>query len=243
MEHRGWINEDMAHSPPKPQDESGLLAVPDGTLEALKWLALVSMTVDHINTYLFDRAYAPMYAFGRLAMPIFGFVLAYNLARPGVLSGGAGTRILKRLLIFGLLAAPFEAALLTRPVPGWPLNIMFTLLVATAVIACLGGPKERPGLAAIVFLSGGVFVDYWWFGVAYCVCAWWYCRKNDSRQLALWVLAAAALFVVNGNVWAVAAIPLILLLARVPIALPRLRYAFYAYYPAHLAALLVVQQT
>jgi hypothetical protein len=56
------------------------LELADGSVEALKWLALVLMTIDHINHFIFKMQIPVMSDLGRLAMPLFGFVLAYNLA-------------------------------------------------------------------------------------------------------------------------------------------------------------------
>ena len=57
----------------------------DGTIEGLKWLALVLMTGDHVNKYLFNATLPVLFEAGRIALPLFVFVLAYNLARPGTL--------------------------------------------------------------------------------------------------------------------------------------------------------------
>ena len=54
----------------------------DGTVEALKWLALILMTVDHINKYLFNATLPMALELGRLCLPIFVILLAFNLARP-----------------------------------------------------------------------------------------------------------------------------------------------------------------
>ncbi|MBK7549911.1 MAG: hypothetical protein IPI20_19875 [Rhodoferax sp.] len=62
---------------------SGPLHIDNGTLEALKWLALVLMTGDHVNKYVLADSLPGLFELGRLAMPLFMFVLAYNLARPG----------------------------------------------------------------------------------------------------------------------------------------------------------------
>lgn len=59
------------------------LFVADGTVEGLKWLGLLLMTGDHVNKYLFNGTLPFLFEAGRLAMPIFVFVLAFNLARPG----------------------------------------------------------------------------------------------------------------------------------------------------------------
>jgi hypothetical protein len=59
--------------------------------------------------------------------------------------------------------------------------------------------------------------------------------------LLLWFLGTLSLAVVNGNAWSLAAIPIVLAASRVTLRLPRLKWAFYAFYPAHLLVLLVVR--
>ena len=83
------------------------IVVQDGTIEALKWLGVVLMTLDHINKYFFNATLPGVFELGRLTMPIFGFVLAYNLARPGCLAKGVYGRTMKRMALYGLLATPF----------------------------------------------------------------------------------------------------------------------------------------
>ena len=55
------------------------------------------------------------------------------------------------------------------------------------------------------------------------------------------VLACAALWFINRNLWALAALPVLFLASRVDVRVPRLRWAFYAYYPLHLAALWLIR--
>ncbi|WP_172838976.1 TraX family protein [Legionella micdadei] len=51
----------------------------------MKWIALVSMTIDHINRFFYASSIQTLYCIGRLAMPLFAFIFAYNLARPDAL--------------------------------------------------------------------------------------------------------------------------------------------------------------
>lgn len=82
------------------------LHIPNGTLEGLKWLALVSMIYDHVVRLLFmGPVLGSATAFGRLAFPLFAFILAYNLARPGV-DARVYRRLILRLVGFGFLALP-----------------------------------------------------------------------------------------------------------------------------------------
>jgi hypothetical protein len=110
------------------------LVIPDGSLEALKWLALVLMTEDHVDKYLFNGTIAVLFDAGRAALPLFVFVLAYNLARPDALERGVYLRTMKRLALFGVLATPAFIALGGLLAGWWPLNIMFALLAITAML-------------------------------------------------------------------------------------------------------------
>jgi hypothetical protein len=52
----------------------------------------------------------------------------------------------------------------------------------------------------------------------------------------------AALHVINGNLWALVALPVVMLATQVNLRVPRHQHWFYVYYPLHLAALLAVQR-
>ena len=53
----------------------------DGAAEAMKWLGLILMTADHAQKYGLMPTVPGVYEAGRMAFPLFGIVLAYNLAR------------------------------------------------------------------------------------------------------------------------------------------------------------------
>lgn len=215
--------------------------VPDGTIEALKWLALALMTLDHVNKYLLADKLAGAFALGRLAMPIFGFVLAYNLARPGTLSKRVYPRALRRLLIVGAIASIPFIGLGGLAAGWWPLNILFLLALTVALIWLIEkGTNGSQTSAFFLFLIGGAFVEFWWFGLGFCLAAWWYCKTTSRIALLVWIAAGASLYLVNRNLWALASMPLILAAPYVDLRLPRLRNVFYAYYPAHLAVLWLV---
>ena len=214
------------------------LVLSSGTLEALKWLALLLMTLDHVNKHLLHALVPELFAAGRLALPLFGFVLGYNLARPGALASGGYSRAARRLAIFGTIATLPFMALGGLGWGWWQLNIMATLLVATlcAWLIEVDGPA-RLVAAAAVFIVGGALVEFWWPGLAACLLAWAYCRRPSWVTLALWIGALASLYVINPNLWALAALPLIFAAGQVKMNVPRGRLGFYVYYPAHLALL------
>ena len=86
------------------------LRIPDGTVEALKWLALVLATGDHVNKYLFNATLPVLFEAGRVALPL--------RVRHGLQPGPAGHartlgvgRTMSRLAMFGALASRC---------PSWP---------------------------------------------------------------------------------------------------------------------------
>jgi hypothetical protein len=111
-------------------------------------------------------------------------------------------------------------------------------MVATSIIWLLEiGGGWRLALALVLFLVGGALVEFWWPGIALCVAAWSYCRNPRALALGLWIAATASLYLINRNLWALAAFPLIFYAPHAHWRVPRIRWAFYGYYPAHLAAL------
>jgi hypothetical protein len=212
--------------------------VADGSLEGLKWLALILMVLDHVNKYLWDQRFVLLFDLGRMVMPLFGFVLMYNLARPGVWAAGVHRRVMWRLLAFGAVATPAYVAL----VGVWPLNILWTLLAATGLVALLeAGGRARTALAIGLFILAGAVVEFWWFGLLSCLGAWAFCRRPTALRLALWAAAIASLGVVNRNLAALACLPLIWAGAQMALPLRRCRWLFYAFYPAHLSVIWLVK--
>ncbi len=211
--------------------------IPDGTLEAVKWLALVSMVWDHGVRFLLyglsgASSYGPATAFGRLAFPLFALILAYNLARPGM-DRAAYRRTLLRLLGFGLLAVPAYWYLIGP----YPLNILFTLALATLIVAAYEArPDWRGALGgALLFVSGGALVEYGWPGLTLILSAYAWFRSGAT----LWstVLLAAgflALADINWSHWGTLALPVFLLASAVSLRVPRNKWFFYAFYPIHL---------
>lgn len=215
------------------------IVIADGTVEALKWLALALMTIDHVNKYLFHEASHIAFCVGRVAMPLFAFVLAYNLARPATLAApGAGNRIVGRLAVAAVVSTAPYIALGGVLWGWWPLNIMATLAAAAAVIALLHKPSRgRAIAAAAVFVAAGAVVEFWWPGIAACVSAWLYCRRPGWAPLVAWVGSIGALYFINGNSTALLAFPVIFAARSIELKLPRLKWIFYSYYPVHLAAI------
>lgn len=218
------------------------LAISNGSLEALKWLALLLMTGDHINKYLFNGTIELLYIAGRMAMPIFVFILAYNLARPDAIERGIYKRTMKRLMVFGIIATPPFLALGGTIKTGWPLNILFTLLALTTILYLIEvRPMNTFVFAAITFIFAGSSVEFWWPALLLGVATWCYFKQPGFTPAVISLISLGSLWIINHNLWALGAIPLIMGAALIPIKFPRFRWAFYVYYPAHLFIIFLIR--
>jgi hypothetical protein len=214
------------------------IRVSGGTLEALKWLGLITMTLDHFNRILLAMHYEALYCIGRLALPLFAFVFAYNLAQNEG-SPALYFKSFKRLIFFGLLATPAFIAM--RQLDSiFPLNIMFTLLAAALTIYFYDEDKNIP-LAVFSCLIGGMLVEYSWAGIILCAGFWLYCIKPTLAAVIALVTGYTLLYYSNGNNWGLAALPIISLLIPFDLKIPRLRYLFWIFYPLHLSVFVLIK--
>lgn len=213
------------------------LVFSDAALSAAKWLALLLMVLDHFNKYVLDSSQTWMFAAGRISMPLFTFVLGYNLARPGMLETGGYRRVALRLSVFGLVATvPF--VLVNKLLGGWwPLNMMFTLCLGVVVAWLFDkGTAWTTISAVLLWACGGALVEYWWPALGMLLCVWAYQRKPSLALMVGFGLNLALLYFVSGNFWALAVVPILILLQRWTVALPLAQWIFYGFYPVHLAA-------
>lgn len=202
----------------------------NGTLTALKLLGLALMTLDHWEAFFTGRTVDTQ--LGRLVLPIFGWVVGYHLAR---MDGAGRSRMLRNLAIFGALALPFHAALASHAFGWWPLNIMATFAVLVMIVNAL---ENREGFSAFaLFAGGGALVEYAWPGLAFCLSVWFAYRKPSPWSCFLPVLGAGLLYIPNGSHVAMYALPILFAAGAFDVRLPRWKWLFYAYYPAHLAAM------
>jgi len=221
-------------------------SISNEALTLLKWLAVLAMVADHYNVFLNDNQSELLKAVGRFALPLFVFVIGYNLARMPV---EKIPKMIFRLVLFGLLALPPHIALGAPIRDWWPLNILFTFAASVGVVYLLSLRPDRKAalvalrLAAIVlFLAGGVVVEYFWPALGLVLAVWLSFRlakKNKWGRAAafgfgcLWLLALNDM---NGSLWAMAALPLIAAAWLLPVGaikLPRGKWFFYWFYPAH----------
>lgn len=215
--------------------QANSVRVTSGSLEAIKWFALACMVVDHVNAVFFARQLPEWAAIvGRVSFPLFALVFAFNLARPG----GDRWRVAHRLVIAGALAQPFFAFCFGTVYGVWPLNIMFLFAFVVGIVGLLEVDKTLPAFA--LGIVGGLLVEYGFPGVLLCVVAWAHFRRPSVDTVIALVASLGWLCLYNGNAYALLALPLFGLGLWLPLSLGRSRWAFYAFYPAHLALLVLL---
>ena len=123
----------------------------------LKFLALLSMMVDHTGMALFPQIQS-LRLVGRLAFPLYGFLLAEGAAHTK-----NSNRYLGRLLLFALLSeVPFDLACRNVFVYPQAQNVFFTLFLGLAACEILKRfMQSKPvwsfaGIAVLALLAEGM---------------------------------------------------------------------------------------
>ena len=230
---------------------------PEFTSFGLHLLAMGLMLCDHICLALMpDRVW--MTCVGRLAFPVFAFLVAEGFVRTR-----SRARYARRLLIFALVSeVPFDLLAAGRPVYPFHQNVLWTFLIALGCMQLLEWAKadSRPAARLVVsagavlggFLAGTAFmVDYFGPGV-WMVLVFYFFRGNGWRQrlgqllclllLNGWLLAGQTVLLgglaLPIQTFAVLALPFIWLdRGRQGPHGRTVRWLFYGLYPAHLLVL------
>lgn len=225
------------------------LAITDGQLESLKWIALASMVLDHVGRLWLDYpARSWVFAGGRLAFPLFAIVLGLNLARPGDQAARAA-RVARRLGLW--CAISLVPSVLAR---GHPLlvNVLGTLGLGAALcwaFAASPRPAVTFTLCALVLVACA-HVEFGLAGVLLVPMAWLAQtgRARDGSWLALVLVALVGLLNQRAGglpalAMTLAALPLLALARHLPLRAPRLGRAFYWFYPLHLGVIGLLRPT
>lgn len=202
---------------------------------ALKWIALSTMTIDHVGMVLFPNV-VWLRMIGRIAFPVYCFLLV-----EGALHTKDIRRYLGRLLLFAFLSEiPFNLA---HDGSIWNpeyQNIYFTLFLGLLAVVCLRHQKRLLGAAgAMVMIIGAeiLHTDYGGGGVVFVLVFFVFYGKRLMQSI---VFSATEFFLFGGlqNYGMLALIPISLYNGKRG---PSLKYFFYFYYPAHLLVLYLIR--
>lgn len=215
---------------------------------ALKIIAVVSMVIDHCAYYLMDdntMAYEVMRCFGRIAFPVFAFLVA---------EGFAHTRNRMRYFLSLLLFAAVSE------VPWYLLNgadgthnVMFTLALGVSALAVFERLREHRILCCLsilltAWLAAWLEADYEWRGVLLIVVFYllgFGKGKFVTLRRMMQLLFAFPLMMHYGITGALLACAVIFIYdgTRGFIHGNVAKYGFYVFYPAHLLLLFFACQS
>ena len=218
----------------------------------LRLLALVFMLLDHAGLALFPSVGA-FRCVGRMSFPLYCFLLAQGfLHTRDVRAYG------RRLLLLAILSEiPFDLLIFGRIASGMEQNVLFSLLLGLMALYAVRALPGRPVHAALLCLTlcmaaMAARVSYGWLGIVLCLCA--YAAGNHRGRLALLMGIALLLYTLSlflsgvAHSWVLVSLcslfSLPLLLAyngrRGPHG-PLLTALFYAAYPLHLLAFVLLR--
>ena len=211
--------------------------------ELLKWIAIITMTVDHVGAILYPE-FTVLRFIGRLSFPLFAYLL---------ILGMENTRNIRnyftRLFIFALISqVPFFLALDYGPFDS--LNIFFTL--SSGLLFIYFFKKSSVFVLVPVFASLVLPFDYGIYGIAMIGCM--YILKENTKFGVVSLVLLNTLFLVPWNIQflSISAIPFIILHKNGSLNITRetteeftiplwRKYFFYVYYPLHLALLYIIK--
>ena len=216
----------------------------DVVREAMKWLALITMTIDHVGAILYPRLEG-LRIIGRLSFPLFCYLLILGLET---------TRSVEnyyiRLFIFALLSqVPYYLAFGLQPFD--TLNIFFTLSSGLAFIHFY--QKKRMLFTIFPVLASGILnFDYSIYGIILIFCMYLIRKDPELGTISMLLLNLLSMFVWPLQFYSLLALPLILLHNGGYLRVTRnskgkgappgwRKYLFYAYYPLHLSALYLLR--
>lgn len=210
--------------------------------EILKWIAIITMTIDHIGAVLFPEVEV-LRLIGRFSFPLFAYLLILGLEN---------TRNVRnyfiRLFIFALISqVPFYLATGIEPLDH--LNIFFTLSFGLMFIYFF---KKNSIIAFFpIVLSILLNFDYSIYGIVMIGCM--YILTGNIKLGTILLVLLNGLFLVpwNSQFLSLLALPLIILHQNSLLTTPKefkkefkipfwRKYFFYVYYPLHLTILYII---
>ena len=219
---------------------------------SLRLLALICMFIDHAGLALFPSV-GLFRCIGRLAFPLYCFLLTQGFIHTRDLRAYA-----RRLLLIAVLSElPFDLLIFGQPVSPVEQNVLFSLLLSLAALYAADTLQAKPLWAwmmiGMILLSAmAAHVSYGWLGIALCLCM--YYARGRKLRLALSIACPLLLYslslLFSGVTISWVLVSFCSLLSIVPVLLhngrrgphmPATAFLFYASYPLHLTALVVIR--
>lgn len=198
--------------------------------DILKWIALLTMTIDHIGLVLFPK-FLFLRIIGRIAFPIFAYQLAVGFRKTS-----NRTRYALRLAAFSFVSQPVYSLIHRHG-----LNIGFTLLAAFFMLFLWEIKNPVGKLLAIVWIAAIFFfgqpLEYGFYGIALIFC--FYIFDGKPKETGISIVLLNLFYGFDTRAWiqlySLFTIPLIYKEWKQSMSFPK--WLFYVYYPLHLLVL------
>lgn len=200
----------------------------------LKYLAILSMLLDHINLYIFNREYEILTFIGRFAFPLFIYlsVKAYMYYTKNKI------QYIERIIFFAFVTLfTFQLFINSNLLP---FNILFTIVFGLTTLWFIENKKYE--FLPICFVPS-LYVEYSFFGVLAFVGMYNFLLKRDITNFLLLVVSLFLLNQPSDNLY----LPFFLLLIyldfyfKIDYKTSLNKYFFYLFYPVHLIILGVLK--
>jgi len=210
--------------------------------ELAKWVAILTMAIDHYGKIVAPDLFLETHGLGRLAFPLFAAIIGLRLAdRPA-----RAASYLKRLVPWAMVSQPVFVLVGRDWVDG---NIMITLAIGVTAVLLIERFRKAPSpiwiLGLLALLPIAWFCEFGIFGAAM-IPAMALIGVRDVKT-GLWATGPLGLVANIVPAWppltwvdlaALGASLIMIASVTLTVRLPRLPgQAFYAFYPAHLLAL------
>ena len=210
----------------------------------LKIIAILSMVIDHSGYLIFDK-FSFMNYMGRLAFPIFAFLIT-----EGYIHTSNFKKYVYRLLIFGIISQiPYMLFFNNNT---FTLNILFTLALGLITISIYNKFKNKLfGFLSVIWfavLAHFLHFEYGWFGISIIFIFYFFKKEKTYMNILFFITTFINYIYYFSKTLRIEYLLIILFctLALVPINLyngkkgKNIKYFLYLFYPLHLIALYIL---
>lgn len=226
-------------------------------IDTLKCLALLAMIIDHVNMLVMAETDVLLAGIGRMAMPLFTLIFAFNIARQPQRSQEFATR----QWLWALATQPFFAAAFQGHYPWYGLNIIFVFATCCQILTWTRNGKRYAHLKSLLLLVIMAYplsiASYGVVGVIFVLLSFFLFLedKMNCMYVGVWLICYVTLNISVGSLGSLSYVILFLtlpsfLLPYIAISLVGMqplsgrrflpRQAFYWFYLVHLLALSVI---
>jgi len=206
------------------------------TIELLKWIAIITMVVDHIGIIIFKDVEF-LRAIGRISLPLFGYILIHNY----LFFSKNRKKYIYRLWSFAIISQPFFWFIIAEKI-----NI-FALLALVITVIYLSEKIESMDRKAIekfitiflllfVSIVFSFFVDYGILGFLFLISI--YLSFISYKYISVNLISTFFLNLGTYQYYTIIYYPVIYIVSKINIGIPRVnKWFFYSFYPIHLLIL------